>query len=50
MRNPLETRTGMLQSKFTLLLYFSRLFDFTLVTKYNLKKVLLLVIKSTFEL
>ena len=32
------------------LLYLSGLFYFMLVTKYNLKKVLLLVMKYTFEL
>ena len=37
------------RSKSTSLLYLSRLFYFILVTKYNLKKVLLLVM-STFEL
>ena len=43
----------MQQSKFTLLLYLGRLFYFILVTKYNLNKVLLLVMKyimsCTFE-
>ena len=42
------TRVGMQRSKCTSLLYLSRLFYFILVTKYNLKKVLLLV--RTFDL